>query len=53
MTCYFVIELFEKYNNGNFKNQNKEFEFEKDDIIKNELNQNQNYDKNLFDIRKS
>lgn len=52
MSCYFLLEIYEKYNNGNFKNQNKEFEFIKDDIIKIELKDNEIYDKELFDIKK-
>lgn len=53
MTCYFLLEIYEKYNNGNFKNQNKEFEFMKDDIIKTELKESEIYDPELFDIKKS
>lgn len=51
--CYFILETYEKYNNGIFKNQNKEFEFIKDDIIKTGLIESENYDKELFDIKKS
>lgn len=53
LTCYFLLETYEKYNNGNFKNQNKEFEFDRDEVIKTELTESENYDKELFDIKKS
>ena len=52
MSCYFLLEMYEKYNNGNFKNQNKEFEFNRDDVIKTELIESENYDPELFDIKK-
>ena len=53
ITCYFLLEMYEKYTNGYFKNQNKEFEFTNDQTIKIELKEKENYDSKLFDIKKS
>jgi hypothetical protein len=52
IVCYFLIESYEKYNDGKFKGQNKEFEFIDENILNN-LQDNENYDKELFDIKKS
>ena len=51
--CYFLLEFYDKYNMGKFKNQDKEFEFSKDDDITTDLKENDNFDKELFDIKKS
>lgn len=53
MMCYLLLEMYEKYTNGYFKNQNKEFEFTNDTNIKIELKEKENYDSELFDIKKS
>jgi hypothetical protein len=55
MICYLLLEMYEKYTNGYFKNQSKEFEFTNDQNIKIELKEKEkeNYDSELFDIKKS
>ncbi len=54
VVCYFLIELYEKYTDGKFKPQSKEYECKTNDIeIINNLKETETYDLDLFDIKKS
>ena len=52
--CYFLIESYEKYTDGKFKMQTKEYDCKKnDDEIIEKMKETDTYDSELFDIKKS